>query len=195
MKGCRPLTDEEIAKVMGALERDRLHTRNRALLELGCRTGFRISELLSIRLGDVWRDGKVTAELEVARRHMKTKAESRRLPIHPAARAALEAWVAELATRGHTDPALPLFPSGQDGSRALNRRSAWKLLRRAYRGAELSGKVATHTMRKTFARRMRKAVGGDLLKLQKLMGHSDVESTVKYLDDDEDELRDAVLKD
>jgi site-specific recombinase XerD len=49
-------------------------------------------------------------------------------------------------------------------------------------------------MRKVFARRMRKATGGDLRKVQLLLGHSELETTVKYLEDDENELQDAVLK-
>lgn len=180
--------------MLSALARDRFHTRNRALLVLGCRSGFRISELLSLRLGDVFQNGKITSDVEVARRNMKTKREARRVWLHEEARGALEAWVRELADRGYTDPNAPLFMSGLDASRPLDRRSAWKLLKRAYRHCELSGKVATHTMRKTFARRMRKAVGGDLQKLQKLMGHADIDSTMKYIDTDDDELREAILK-
>jgi site-specific recombinase XerD len=187
------LTDDEIARVLAALERDRHHARNHALLVLGCRTGFRISELLSLRLGDVWREEKVLSEVEVARRYMKGKRRSRRLPLHQEARTALEPWIRELLEAGATS-STPLFPSGLDFTRPLNRRSAWKLLKRAYRHCELSGKLATHTMRKVFARRMRKATGGDLRKIQLLLGHSELETTVKYLEDDENELNDAVLK-
>jgi integrase len=111
MRGCRPLTDDEIARVLAALERDRYHARNHALLVLGCRTGFRISELLSLRLGDVWRDGKVLTEVEVARRYMKGKRRSRRLPLHEEARTALEPWIRELQAAGATGlgSALPLW--------------------------------------------------------------------------------------
>jgi integrase len=50
MKGCRPFSDEEvklIAKSFGG----RYATRNKALFILGVRSGFRISEMLSLTVG------------------------------------------------------------------------------------------------------------------------------------------------
>lgn len=48
MLECRPLSDDEIALTLKSFE-GRFATRNACLLQVGVVTGFRISELLSIR--------------------------------------------------------------------------------------------------------------------------------------------------
>lgn len=192
MKGCRPLPDLEIAAVRTYLAGRPAAARNLAILELGLRTGFRITQLLSLDVADVFREGRIASSVYAARRNVKNQREGQRLPLHPAARAALERLLGELVAAGRAAPDAPLFQS-RKGGRRLDRRSAWEMLKGAVRACAIEGKVATHSMRKTFARRMRKAVGGDLFKLQKLLGHADIQATIKYLDDDEAELEAAVL--
>jgi len=46
-------------------------TRNLLLLKLGCGTGYRISELLALRVRDVWTGTEVARELTIARRNLK----------------------------------------------------------------------------------------------------------------------------
>jgi len=190
MKGCRPLTDPEVEAVLARIR----GPRNRALFLVGVRTGFRISELLSLRLRDVVQNGKTVDRIAVARRHMKKKREGRTVVLHPEARQALERWVKRLTGSGHKDPDTLLFRSREGENQAMNRRTAWHMLRRAYAAAGLTGKLGTHSMRKTFAKRVHKALGNDLLKTQKALGHASVESTVSYLDVDSGEIEDAILK-
>ncbi len=52
MRGTRPLTDEEIEIVSGSFS-GRFELRDRALFLLGVKSGFRISELLSLRLNEI----------------------------------------------------------------------------------------------------------------------------------------------
>lgn len=53
MKGCRALTADEVVRVSQAFH-GTYAERDRALFILGIKTGFRISELLSLGVGDVW---------------------------------------------------------------------------------------------------------------------------------------------
>ena len=53
MKGTRPLDNAEIRRVSAAFT-GTFATRNRGLFMLGVSTGGRISELLSLRIGDVY---------------------------------------------------------------------------------------------------------------------------------------------
>lgn len=95
MKGCRPLTDAEIALVsrsFGGI----YAFRDRAWFILGLKTGFRIAELLSLRLGEVWQYGRVMDQLTVRRSHMKQQREGRTVSLHPDAQAALAPWVRQL---------------------------------------------------------------------------------------------------
>ena len=52
MKGCRALTADEVARVSKVF-RGTYTGRDRALFILGIKTGFQISELLSLQVGDV----------------------------------------------------------------------------------------------------------------------------------------------
>lgn len=195
MKGCRPLTDQEIAAVLEQINRTQQPLRNAALFQLGIRTGFRISELLSLRLADVWQNGRLADEIAVARRHMKKKREGRSVPLHnPEARAALEAWIAALAAAGHTAPDTALFRSREGANQPMNRRSAWEMLKRAYTASGLTGKLATHTLRKTFAKQMKELLGDDLLALKEAMGHAQITSTTAYVQFDQRKLTDAFRK-
>jgi hypothetical protein len=63
----------------------------RPLFLLGVKSGFRISELLALQVGDVWRGQRVVERVTVRRRHMKRQLEGRTVLLHPEARAALAA--------------------------------------------------------------------------------------------------------
>ena len=55
MKGTRPLDNDEVRLVSACFD-GTFATRNRALFMLGVSTGGRISELLSLQIGDVWQN-------------------------------------------------------------------------------------------------------------------------------------------
>lgn len=194
MKGCRPLTTEEFNAVLGAFE-GRHAIRNRCLFIVGVRTGYRISELLSLRLRDVVPGGRLVERLAVRRCHMKRQIEGRSVILHPQARAALEAWLAELRERGYWSPGDYVFQSGKGRLRntRLDRRAAWRFLHEAFTRVGLQGPLGTHTMRKTFAARMHAHFGGDLAKVQKALGHLNLNSTVSYCSFAEREIDEAIL--
>ena len=169
MKGCRPLTDPEIATVKDAFVR----TRDKALFILGLKTGLRISELLSLKVGDVYQYGRLADVVYVERKHMKKKLEGRAIPLHQDAKAALSVWIKELEEAGKADPSSPLFKS-RKGERAM-------------------GKLGTHSMRKTFADRIYDRLGRDLIKVQRALGHRCINSTVSYLSFREEEITEAIL--
>lgn len=200
MKGCRPLTEEEVQATLQAF-RGPQALRDRALFLLGVRSGFRISELLSLRLRDVCpRSGVsagVAARISVARRHMKKKVEGRSVLLHPEARTALEEWIAELEQRGQAQGEGFVFRSRKSGaggsSGALSRVQSFRLLQGAFERAGIEGSVATHSMRKTFANRVYERLGRDLLKTQKALGHKNINSTVSYLSFRQEEIDEAIL--
>src|SRR5918994_2914390 len=95
MKGCRPLTEAEVDLVQrsyGGVYAD----RDKALFLLGVKSGFRISELLSLRVGDVSQHGRLVDRVTVQRRHMKNQREGRTVLLHPEAKAALATWLLTL---------------------------------------------------------------------------------------------------
>lgn len=194
MKGCRPLSDGEVKAVLQVLDANSHPLRDRALFLLGLRSGFRISELLSLTLADVCPDGHFVDRISVARKNMKKKMEGRTVVLHPEAKEALELWVRELMASGSSGPEIFVFRSREGENKAMDRRTAWYMLRKAYRKCGFTGKLGTHTMRKTFAKRVHEKLGRDILKTKKAMGHKDINSTVSYLSFAEEEIDDAILK-
>lgn len=192
MKGCRPLSEPEVAAVLEALSGP-YALRDRALFLLGVKSGFRISELLSLRLLDVMRTGKLLDRVGVARRNMKKKLEGRTVLLHPEARAALELWVEELRAQGHMTSDTFVFQSRKGRNSALSRVQAYRILQAAYERAGVEGQTGTHSMRKTFANNIHERLGRDLLKTQKALGHRNINSTVSYLSFQQEEIDEAIL--
>ena len=196
------MTDEEVAQVSKSFG-GVYAKRNKAMFLVGHRTGFRISELLSLRVGDVLQHGKITDAITVERRHMKGgksgKTSSRTVKVHPEAKAALSVWLEVLTKllKGTLDPQTPVFCSRvhrQDGSwRAISRVQAWRILVEAYQSNELPGKLGTHAMRKTFANRVYELLKHDLVKTQRALEHANINSTVQYLSFREEEIDAAIL--
>jgi integrase len=199
MKGCRPLTDEEV-KLISQSFSGTFAKRNKALFVVGVRSGFRISELLMLRVGDVQQHGKIVDHVTVARRHMKKKTEGRTVPLHPEARAALSVWLEALGKmlKEHLDPQTPVFCSRVRDTetglrRAISREQAWRILKESFTANELTGKLGTHAMRKTFANRMYDKLGHDLVKTQRALGHKNINATVAYLSFREEDIAAAIL--
>lgn len=194
MKGCRPLTDDEVKHVLSTLDSHTYPLRDKALFMLGLRSGFRISELLSLRIRHVHQNGNFVDRVSVERKYMKGKNAGRTVILHPEARAALEVWARELIASGKSDPDTYIFQSREGKNRPMHRNSALHMLKKAYSVVGLTGKLGTHTMRKTFAKRVHEKLGRDLMKTQKALGHARVTSTVSYLSFAEEEIEDAILK-
>ena len=62
MKGTRPLDNTEIRLVSACFD-GTFGERNRGLFMLGVSTGGRISELLSLQIGDVWQNRRAVSDL------------------------------------------------------------------------------------------------------------------------------------
>ena len=132
MKGCRSMTDGEVAQVCAHFQ-GTFALRNKALFLLGVKSGFRISELLALRVGDVYRQGHWLAYVTVPKRHMKQRLESRRVPLHPQAREALEAWLTQWGSREPLDARAYLFRSRKGANQSLRPVQAWQVLQEVFR--------------------------------------------------------------
>lgn len=190
MRGTRPLTDQEYHEVLTHI-RGKNSYRTRALFILGCKSGFRISEMLSLTVGDVWQKGKMVARVTVRRSSMKGKNESRTILLHPEASEALQ-WLIE-ENKLFDKPKSFIFLSQKGGNKPISRIQAFRDLAKVFEVIGLEGKLGTHCMRKTFANKMYDRLGHDLIKLQKAMGHKNVNSTAQYLSFREEEIDEAIL--
>ena len=103
--------------------------------------------------------------------------DGRAIPLHQDANVALSVWIEELEKAGKADPSSPLFKS-RKGQRAITRVQAFRVLTEVYKANGLMGKLGTHSMRTTFADRIYKRLGRDLIKVQRALGHKSIKSTV-----------------
>jgi site-specific recombinase XerD len=200
MKGCIPLSDEEVKEIANSFSGAYVY-RERAWFILGCKTGFRVSEILSLKLQDVCQSGKITNQVTVQKRHMKKKTESRTVALHPLAKEALKKWINQLKSFTEGEKDVYLFRS-QKGNKPISRTHAWRVLKRAIKANEISGKTGTHSMRKTFAQNVHKHFLGELAKGKpvdplrmtgKALGHRNINNTDKYLSFLESDIENAIL--
>lgn len=189
MAGRRPLThDEEIRLLRVARSLD---SRSRLLITTGWLTGLRLSEILRITVGSVTRNGEVGEMLGVAPRNLKGKRGTTRwIPLLPELRRALECHLAHLRRRFELAADAPLFisrNSGPDGTfRPLGREAARRILARAFAAAGIDddGRLGSHSLRKTWSKRVYANCGNDIMVLKLALGHRDVSTTQMYLEPD-----------
>lgn len=179
MKGTRPLTTDEIIAV-GAEFGGMFETRNRSLFMLGVSVGGRISELLALKLSDVWQNGQAVGDLLFEKDVVKGKETARMIPVNTDGQKAIRDLMSWHTERyGYLDPQRPLFMS-RKGGHAISRVQAHRVLEKAFQSAGLNGKLATHSMRKTYAQRMYDATS-DILMVKEALGHKSLETTRQYL--------------
>lgn len=148
------------------------------LYALGLKTGFRISELLSLRVCDVYLpSGKVKHYISVERKNMKGKSRSRTVPLSEASRLFIESFGAPENLSFYQAHLFPFHYT------TVNR-----ALETARKEAGIDRRVSSHAMRKTFAKRVFELSKGDLHVCQKALGHTQITSTMQYLEVDQDKL-------
>ena len=190
--GCRALSDDEIERICGAFG-GKYRLRDRAIFVTGVYTGYRISEILSLNMEDVIVGDYMRSSVTVKKAYMKGK-KSRTMPLHFRAKAAIKELIDSLPRQPGSEN-LPLFRS-QGTEKRLSSRTYSLLLKAAAQSAGVScQKLATHSMRKTFASRMYASsyIRQDLAKLALLMGHRNPANTLRYIQLLDNSLADAVL--
>lgn len=163
--------------------------RDAALLELLAATGLRASEVARLTVGDMElkeRSGWVTVGIGKGRKR-------RRVPIHAKARRALWEYLEE---RGFA-PGIPLphppadrsdeplFLSQKNGG--ISPYAVWYTVKKYARLAEVEG-VSPHTFRHTVATRLVRDPAVDLVTAATFLGHSRLDTTVRYSRPNEEDL-------
>ena len=73
----------------------------------------------------------------------------------------------------------------------MHRQTAHQMLKKAFIAAGLNGKIATHSLRKSFAQRVYEQ-SGDIYLVKELLGHRSVSTTQQYLGVNYADAREAV---
>ena len=166
------LSREQVAKLLAQPQgTEPLALRDRALLELMYACGLRVSETITLEIGDV--------DLEEGMLRARGKGSKERIvPVGRQAVGALELY------RGRGRPWLVgarvdahLFVNHRGAG--LTRQGLYKIIQSYARAAGLSEQMTPHTLRHTFATHLLSG-GCDLRSLQEMLGHADLATTQIY---------------
>ncbi|WP_420858246.1 tyrosine recombinase XerC [Marivivens marinus] len=167
----RPLTEDAARTMIDTVELQArepwVAARDMAVVTLLYGCGLRISEALSLTGAD--------APLPEVLRITGKGGKERIVPVLPAARAAVDAYVA--ACPFEPEPTAPLF-RGVRG-KGLNPRAVQKVMEQARLQLGLPATATPHAMRHSFATHLLNA-GGDLRAIQELLGHASLSTTQAY---------------
>ena len=166
------LSPGEVDRIIGAISLDeRLAFRDRALLEVAYGAGLRVSEWISLGIGDVHLNERIVRVVGKGNKQ-------RLVPIGRRALAAVAIYTRELRpalVRG--SPTAALFVNARGAP--LSRMGAWKLLRKYVEAAGITTHVTPHTLRHSFATHLLEG-GADLRAVQDMLGHADIATTQLY---------------
>jgi integrase/recombinase XerD len=168
----KSLTEEDVEALLEAPPVDTaLGLRDKAMLEMLYASGLRVSELISLRVGQVSQDMGVV-------RVLGKGSKERLVPLGEEALAWLRRYLREarpdlLKQRTSDD----LFVTARGA--AMTRQMFWHLLRRYALKAGSRKPISPHTLRHAFATHLLNH-GADLRVVQLLLGHSDISTTQIY---------------
>lgn len=190
----RPFTPAELLALDQALAAGGKH-RDRLFLILAVSTGFRVSELLTLTVGQLLdARGDIARDLTISRRWLKggrggraRAIRSRRVALSDRARRAIADYLASFKIHPEADRFV--FASRVGLNRPITRCHAFAIIKGLARELGFDARrIGCHSARKSFAHGMYATAGNDLVAAQQLLGHSSPVTTARYLRRDEAEL-------
>ncbi|MGY4690194.1 site-specific tyrosine recombinase XerD [Salibacterium sp. K-3] len=189
-----PKNEKKLPDVLSAKEIESLLTaaagttsfakRNKAMLELMYATGLRVSELCSLKTGDI--------HLQMGFVHCLGKGNKERIiPLGKAAADAVEEYVQKARPTLMKKKRHEVLFVNHHGSQ-LSRQGFWKILKTAAAEAGIQKSLTPHTLRHSFATHLLEN-GADLRAVQEMLGHADISATQIYTHVSSHKLKDVYL--
>ncbi|MGI6361929.1 MAG: tyrosine recombinase XerC [Bacillota bacterium] len=160
----------EVEALISAPDNSLLGLRDSALLEILYGAGLRVSELVSINIGDI---DQAVGYVRV----LGKGAKERIVPVGIPALKAVKAYMAARQGKYPLKKGQPLFLNNR-GSR-LSDRSVRNIINKYIQKAALKQKISPHTLRHSFATHLLDN-GADLRTVQEFLGHSNISTTQIY---------------
>lgn len=180
------LTLEEIDRIEDSIDLSKAEgARNRAIIEVLFSCGLRVSELVNMKLSDLYLEDRVLL--------VRGKGNKERLvPVSNKAILDLKRWF--------FDRNLMKIKPGEDDYVFLNRRGAHLtrtmiliMVKRQAEEAGIKKTISPHTFRHSFATALLQG-GADLRSIQAMLGHEKIDTTLVYTHISNEQLRKAILE-
>lgn len=181
------LTVEEINALVDAIDVSTAEgQRNRAIIEMLYGSGLRVSELVNLKLSDMYLDDGFM-------RVLGKGSKQRLVPISDESKKQFLLWM-------ECRRASVIEQDGQGDYAFLNRRGhqltrvmIFTIIKRLCAAAGIQKSISPHTLRHSFATHLLQN-GADLRVIQQLLGHEDITTTEIYTHLEVSDLREAILK-
>ena len=144
--------------------------RDKAMLELMYATGIRVSELIGLNLMDVSFSSNSI--------RCGSKNQERFIPMYPYAMSILRDYVEHYRPQMMISTERDALFVNMSGER-MSRQGFWKIVKVYQQKAKIQKDITPHTLRHSFAAHLLEN-GADLRAVQKMLGHSDISTTMFY---------------
>ena len=158
--------------------------RDHAMLELLYATGIRVSELISLDVGDL--------NLAAGFIRCESKGKERIIPLYQTAVKALQDYVKNIRPQLIADGNEEALFVNMNGER-MSRQGFWKIIKHYQEKAGIEKEITPHTLRHSFAVHLLEN-GADLRSIQEMLGHADISSTQIYTHVVKRQLKDVYRK-
>ena len=180
------LTLDEIDAMIAQLDMSKPEShRNRAIIEILYGSGLRVSELVNLRLSDLYRQ-------EGFMRITGKGSKQRLVPISPVADQWLDYWLEDRSKLNIKTQYSDIVFLNRYG-RQLTRAMIFTIIKTLAKQADIHKNISPHTLRHSFATHLLQN-GADLRIIQQLLGHEDITTTEIYTHIEIQDLREAIQK-
>ena len=180
------LSLEEIERMIAQIDMSKAEGhRNRAIIEILYGSGLRVSELVNLRLSDIY----------IVEGYIRVCGKGNKQRLVPISQEAMT-WFAYWLEDRH---ALDIKPEATDivflnrYGRQLTRAMIFTIVKRLAEQADIHKTISPHTLRHSFATHLLQN-GADLRIIQHLLGHETIGTTEIYTHVEVQDLREAILK-
>ena len=158
--------------------------RDKAMLEFAYATGMRVTEIISLNIGDV--------NLEQSYVSCNSGNKKRNIPLGTISLKALKDYIEKARPILIKDENITALFVNINGKR-LTRQGFWKIVKFYKEQAHISKEITPHVLRHSFATHLLQN-GADLKAIQTMLGHSDISSTQVYMQFQNENLKDIYAK-
>lgn len=185
MSATEPIRNKTHLKAMSDYYLKQGKFRNYLLIVMGAHTALRISDLLRLRWEDVYDEKHGTFRPHVSITEKKT-GKTKTIALNKQIIKALRLYFPYRRSAY-------LFANNRKDGHAICRVQAWRIVREAAEAVGVQGKIACHSLRKTFGYQAWKSQAVSPVVLMEIYNHSSYAVTKRYLGVAQDDLDKAYL--